>query len=201
MRFDMQAFSVTAHGINKETGKQVSLTIEGTPWSMAFRVEDREEAHAEEATQVRPASVAEPDASTETGSDAAPPAATAPASLLYSPASPPPTPFADTLPPTAAPAPAATEDMSSSESEYSEELSDDDEVKFLARGLNASVNVLDTSDSSEEYMEAGGFSQEQYFTPKKLNPKKKQAKESKREAARKPTPGPSRKQPARNGKK
>ncbi|CAB9526890.1 unknown protein [Seminavis robusta] len=114
---------------------------------------------------------------------------------------PPPTPFADTLPPTAAPAPAATEDMSSSESEYSEELSDDDEVKFLARGLNASVNVLDTSDSSEEYMEAGGFSQEQYFTPKKLNPKKKQAKESKREAARKPTPGPSRKQPARNGKK
>ncbi|CAB9504457.1 hypothetical protein SEMRO_198_G083950.1 [Seminavis robusta] len=174
-RYSIQQFSFMADAINKDTGKEVTFTVNGDLTSFTVRVQNQEETEKVEADQVVPAvAIAQPFTPTEVA-DAAPPSPTA--------------------------------ESLSSQSEYSEELSADDgtdanygmeqQVDFLTEGLNDSVNILDTTDSSSDYDEVGGFSQEQYFTPLKKVATKKAPKKP---AARNQAPV-TRKQPGRRGKK
>ncbi|CAB9502904.1 hypothetical protein SEMRO_150_G068730.1 [Seminavis robusta] len=168
-RYSLDQFSFMADATNKDTGKKLTFTINGDMTSFTVCFQDHEEEEAVEATQVVPSvAVAEP------------------------------------LPSTVASTTAAADFLESEESEYSEEEDDEfdagvmeQEVDFLTDGLNASVNILDTTDSSSDYDEVGGFSQEQFFAPIKSKTTKKP--NNKKPAAIKSLPP--RKQPSRRGKK
>ncbi|CAB9516764.1 hypothetical protein SEMRO_806_G205040.1 [Seminavis robusta] len=176
-RYTLDQFSFMADATNKDTGKKLTFTVNGDMTSFTVRFQDHEEEEAVEATQVLPSiAVAEP------------------------------------LPSTVASATPAV-DLSSSEisEEEDDEFDKDDfdelgmeqEVDFLTNGLDTSVNILDTTDSSSDYDEVGGFSQEQFFTPIKKAAQKKPIK--KKTIALKPAAvdkNPAlRKQPSRRSKK
>ncbi|CAB9526627.1 hypothetical protein SEMRO_1858_G302090.1 [Seminavis robusta] len=130
-----------ADAVNKDTGKLLTFTVNEDLSSFTVCFQDHEEEDAVEATQVLPTiTVAEPLASAVASTEAG--VATADLSSEYS-----------------------EEDDNKEEEDDEFDIGMEQELDFLTNGLDTSVNILDTTDSSSDYDEVGGFSQEQFFTP------------------------------------
>ncbi|CAB9526625.1 hypothetical protein SEMRO_1858_G302070.1 [Seminavis robusta] len=129
-----------ADAVNKDTGKLLTFTVNEDLSSFTVCFQDQERRRSG-GTQVLPTiTVAEPLASAVASTEAG--VATADLSSEYS-----------------------EEKTNNKEKKMNEWIGMEQELDFLTNGLDTSVNILDTTDSSSDYDEVGCFSQEQFFTP------------------------------------